>query len=424
MSAVDDDRLARIGLSRLLEPDDRAVRALIAEVGATAVWNAVADDAAARGGLAALLGGDAAADAVLPRSVERTLTRYRASAPTTAAALGAWRAAEAAGIRVLCPADDAWPGAFDELGPDAPVCLWTRGPLPVADVAARAVAVVGSRAATGYGVHVAGEFGYELAGAGWAVVSGAAYGIDGAAHRGALAADGVTVAVLACGVDIAYPRGHATLLDRVAETGLVVSEWPPGSAPYARRFLWRNRLIAALSSAVVVVEAAARSGAMSTAHYAAEYGRPVLAVPGPVTSAMSISCHQLLREGATCVTCAAEVIEAASPMGTAMAEPPRGSADPRDDLSPIERRAIEAVPARHTAAIEAVAVEAGLTSGEARSALARLELAGFVERDDGGWRLSKAERARVRGDRRRPRAAAADIEPRDADNARRAAGDA
>ena len=152
----------------------------------------------------------------------------------------------------------------------------------------RSVAIVGSRASTAYGEHVAGELGHQLAERGWTVVSGGAFGIDAAAHRGALAAEAPTVAVLACGVDRPYPAAHGALLHRIAETGLLVSEWPPGAAPHRHRFLVRNRLIAALTRGTVVVEAAARSGAQATARRARKLGRQVLVVPGPVTSAMSV----------------------------------------------------------------------------------------------------------------------------------------
>ena len=187
-------------------------------------------------------------------------------------------------------------------------------PRPSGSCCQRAVAIVGSRAATAYGAHVATEIAASLSGQGWTVVSGAAYGIDAAAHHGALVAGGATVAVLACGVDHAYPRGHADLLASIAAHGAVISEYPPGQLPQRRRFLARNRLIAALTAGTVVVEAGLRSGALNAARHARELGRPVMAVPGPVTSSASGGCHQLIRDGqATCVTCAADVITDVSP---------------------------------------------------------------------------------------------------------------
>ena len=169
------------------------------------------------------------------------------------------------------------------------------------------------------------------------VVSGAAIGIDGAAHRGALAVDGATVAVLACGVDRVYPAAHATLLERIAATGLVVSEYPPGSVPARHRFLVRNRLIAALGAGTVVVEAALRSGAQRTAADTEALGRLVMAVPGPVTSGPSAGCHQLIRDGALLVTSADDVLEAVGRLGVDLAPEPdlpgararTGSAGPR-----------------------------------------------------------------------------------------------
>src|SRR5690349_24006519 len=177
--------------------------------------------------------------------------------------------------------------------------------------------MVGSRAATSYGGHVAGEIAADLGERGWAVVSGGAYGIDAAAHRGALAAEGVTIAVLACGVDYPYPAGHADLFAAICAQGLVVSEWAPGSRPARTRFLTRNRVIAALACGTVIVEAGERSGALNTARHAANLGKPLMAVPGPVTSAQSAGCHRIIRDwGASCVTRAADVIELLSPLGT------------------------------------------------------------------------------------------------------------
>ena len=215
--------------------------------------------------------------------------------------------AEKVGARLLVPEDPEWP-AWQLLclaapsdrgvrGVGQPLGLWVRGEAPVADVFDQAVSVIGARAATGYGEHLAAELGYGLAQAGMTVVSGAAYGIDGAAHRGALAADGLTVAVLACGVDLPYPVGHTRLLESIAGSGLVVSEYPLGATPARHRFLVRNRLVAAFSTATVVVEAGERSGARNTAATAVALGKTVLAVPGPITSAMSVGCHDLIQAG-------------------------------------------------------------------------------------------------------------------------------
>jgi DNA processing protein len=249
--------------------------------------------------------------------------------------------------------------------------------------------VVGSRAATSYGLHVAGELGFALAEQQWAIVSGAAYGIDAAAHRGALAAPGPTVAVLACGADVAYPRSHEALLGRVAAEALIVSEAPPGGLPLRRRFLVRNRLIAALSGGTVVVEAGVRSGALSTARHARRLGRPVLAVPGPVTSGLSAGCHLLLRQWpeATLVTCADEVIEAVGPVGS-LAPLPVIEAGPRDGLDVRMGRVLEAVPSRRAREVEWIAARSGESEFVVERMLQPLIANGLVEARPEGYRLT------------------------------------
>ncbi|HET9144030.1 DNA-processing protein DprA, partial [Actinophytocola sp.] len=229
-------------------------------------------------------------------------------------------AAHRAGARLVVPEDDEWPtqqlmclqpGAGPRYAP--PLALWVRGAARLSEVADRAVSIVGARAATGYGEHVGAEFGYGLASQGWTVVSGAAFGIDGAAHRGALAAGGVTVAVLGCGVEVGYPAAHTSLLGRIAETGLVLSEYSPGAPPARHRFLARNRLIAALSAGTVVVETGVRSGSRNTATAAAALGKELMVVPGPITSAVSAGCHELLRSGtALPVSSVAEILDTVS----------------------------------------------------------------------------------------------------------------
>jgi DNA processing protein len=307
------------------------------------------------------------------------------------------RQGAAVGARFLCPGDAEWPAGVDTylLTMDSgsrygtpPLGLWVRGDPDIAVTTARSVAVVGSRAATEYGVRVAADLGADLAGAGWTVVSGAAYGIDAAAHRGALAMGGTTVAVLACGVDTAYPTGHGELLHRIAGTGLVVSELPPGSRPSRPRFLARNRLIAAMTRGTVVVEAAVRSGALNTAGWALDIGRDVLAVPGPVTSAMSAGCHDLIRKGAaTLVTAACEVIDMVGDLGSDAAVEAHGERRRWDDLPPTTRDVLEALPARIAVTLERVCRDTGLAASDCIAALAELSVAGFVVSGPDGWRL-------------------------------------
>lgn len=344
---------------------------------------------------------------------------------TRLAGVDPWQRAEAdlaaaarAGARAITPVDAEWPGdalAGLALLADAerievapPACLWVRGPLALTRVTGRTVSVVGARAATAYGKHVAGEIGYGLATRGWVVVSGGAHGVDGAAHRGALAGGGPTIAVLAGGVDVPYPLAHAGMLDRIAEEGLLISEVPLGESPQRHRFLSRNRLIAALGTGLVVVEAGARSGTSVTAERAHQLDRPLLAVPGPVTSALSVGTHRLIRDcGALLVTSAEEVLEAVGPIGVADArgfpedsDPaewdatlpgPRSSTVPRRASLPASLLAVlEAVPAGRVVTAEDVALAARLPPTEVRRALPDLRLRGFLRAVDGGYRLTEA----------------------------------
>ena len=300
------------------------------------------------------------------------------------------------GIRLACPADPEWPDGLDELGSARPYALWLRGHADLRQVCLRSVSIVGARAATGYGAHVAGEIAADLGERGWTIVSGGAYGIDAAAHRGALATGAVTIAVLACGVDYAYPAGHADLFAEITEHGLLVSEWPPSRQPARLRFLVRNRTIAALTCGTVIVEAGERSGALNTARHAAQLGKPLMAVPGPVTSAQSAGCHRIIREwGATCVTRADDIIEMLSPLGTP--DPPAtpgslsaaAAAPARDELDPDSARVLDALPARGGAGTSTIAAEAGVDLDTVLRCLGLLAGSGFIERCDRGWRLRK-----------------------------------
>ncbi|OBB83378.1 DNA-processing protein DprA [Mycobacterium sp. 852002-30065_SCH5024008] len=301
------------------------------------------------------------------------------------------------GGRLITPDDDEWPllafAAFGNLPAKArggaPMVLWAQGTTRLDEVAHRAAAVVGTRAATAYGEQVAEDLAAGLAQREVAVVSGGAYGIDGAAHRAVLNADGITVAVLAGGLDIPYPGGHAALLHRVGQHGLLFTEYPPGVRPARHRFLTRNRLVAAVAGAAVVVEAGLRSGAANTAAWARALGRVVAAVPGPVTSSASAGCHALLRNGAELVTRADHVVELIGRIGELAAEEPR-PASALDGLSDDERRVYEALPGRGAATVEQLAVASGLAPERVLGPLAILELAGLVQRREGKWRLFRA----------------------------------
>jgi DNA processing protein len=300
------------------------------------------------------------------------------------------------GGRLITPDDDEWPLlAFAAFGSAAvaakpqgrpPLVLWAVGPGRLDETAQRAAAVVGTRAATSYGEQVAGDLAAGLAEQDVAVVSGGAYGIDGAAHRAALAAEGVTVAVLAGGLDIPYPAGHSGLLHRIGSNGLLVTEYPPGVRPARHRFLTRNRLVAVCAGAAVVVEAGLRSGAANTAAWARALGRVVGAVPGPVTSSASTGCHALLRAGAEVITRAEDIVELVGSIGELAPDQPR-PATPLDGLSDDERQVYEALPGRGVATVDEIAVAAALEPTRVLAPLAMLELAGLAERHDGRWRI-------------------------------------
>lgn len=301
------------------------------------------------------------------------------------------------GGRLVTPADDEWPRlALSGFGGTAlrdkaqgrrPLALWAIGSLRVDDAAERSAAIVGTRAASAYGEHVAAELAAGLVEHDVTVVSGGAYGIDGAAHRAALAGDGCTVAVLAGGIDVLYPAGHSALLHRIAREGLLITEYPPGVRPARHRFLTRNRLVAALSQTTVVVEAGIRSGAASTAAWARALGRVVCAVPGPVTSASSVGCHALLRSGAELVTRADEIVEIAGRAGELADEPAR-PVHVLDGLTDVQRQVYEALPGRGGRTPDQIAVTAGLPAAGVLGPLAILEVAGLVQRQDGRWRLA------------------------------------
>ena len=375
MSGVAEaERLARVVLSRIGEPGDPRLTDLVHDLGGERVLRSLQDQAADQelgADLAERLG---ATDPVL--ELERASTQ---------------------GIRFVVPGDEEWPPVLDDLehAPHlherggVPVGLWCRGPRRLDEATADAVAVVGSRSATTYGADVAADIAATLARASWSVVSGAAYGIDQAAHRGALAGRGLTVAVLACGVDRAYPAAHRSLIDYIADVGLVVSEAPPGCAPTKIRFLARNRVIAGLARGTVVVEAALRSGALNTASWSGGLGRTVMGVPGPVTSEPSAGVHQLIRaRDALLVTSGEEVLEAVSPIGSFTLAEPREPETVRDRLPPRERQVLDAVPLMQSADSGSIARTAGIAHGRTKEALLLLHRAGLVEHSLGRWRLA------------------------------------
>ncbi|MHC0428832.1 DNA-processing protein DprA [Streptomyces sp. O3] len=364
------ERTARVALTRVLEPGDDVGGQWLRSYGA-------------RGLMERLRAGAE----LFPRvtAARREGLRGRAAAARPERDL---ETAAAAGARFVCPGDAEWPAQLDDLGCARPVGLWVRGRASLRLWALRSVAVVGSRACTEYGARMATRLGAGLAELGWVVASGGAYGVDGAGHRGVLGAGGATVAVLASGVDVPYPRGHLRLLDRIAEQGLLVGELPPGDHPTAYRFIQRNRVIAALTRGTVVVEAACRSGALVTARRARSLGRHTIGVPGPATSGLSDGVHQLLRGEGVLVTSAAEIVELVGSMGD-LAPERRGPVVPRDLLGPQAARVLAVLPAGGEMAVRDIAHGAATTPDDAVGRLYELQSLGFVERHGDNWKLTR-----------------------------------
>jgi DNA processing protein len=370
--ADEDTRRARATLGWIAEPGDERMGRAVDDLGPVDVLS--------------LLRRDELPDRYRPRPSYR----HRLAAVDLARIQRDLERTESNELRFVCPGDSEWPTQLDALGPKRPLALWLRGTSDLRLACLRSVAIVGSRAATDYGTYIAGDLGFGLGERGWTVVSGAAYGIDAATQRGVLAAGGSTVAVLACGVDVSYPRGHEALLARIADEGAIVSELPPGAAPTRQRFLERNRVIAALTRGAVVIEAAVRSGALSTAGWARDLDRIVMGVPGPVTSTMSAGVHHLLQqEHARLVCSAADVVELVGQLGRDLAPQPRGPERVRDTLDRATLAVLEAVPGRTGGDVSVVAAAAGVDVDEALSRLGSLLLLGLVERIEGRWRLSR-----------------------------------
>lgn len=277
----------------------------------------------------------------------------------------------AAGCWACCRHGDLYPDSLRDAA-DAPWALIGRGSPALLEGLElyEAVTIVGARRATSYGREIARELGRELASAGMVVVSGLAFGIDGCAHRGALDA-GRTIAVLGCGPDVAYPASHRSLWRRICETGLVLSELPPGATPWRWTFPARNRIMAALAGMTVVVEAATRSGSLITMDLAADLGRDLGAVPGPVTSRASAGPNSLLAGGACVVRHAQDVLDA-------MLGPGRRAINHSGPaLDPDLEAALASVEAGESSC-DAVAAASGLSGPAAAAALARLELLGYL----------------------------------------------
>jgi DNA processing protein len=389
------DRFARATWTGIAEPGDRTAGLVVQALGASDALDAVVARWPAPQWSAAIVqsGVDGIPESEFQQAVERWQPRLK-----SAAALLAVRQAARYGARLLVPDAPGWPVGMDDLGLHAPIALWVRGTDNALAALDTSVALVGARAATTYGEHVTMEVSAGLVDRGYAIVSGAAYGIDGMAHRAALASHGMTVAFLAGGVDRFYPAGHDALLTRMIEEGAVISELPCGQPPTKWRFLQRNRLIAAASQATVVIEAGWRSGSLNTAGHAAQIGRPVGAVPGPVTSAASAGCHRLIRDyDATLVTTADEIAElvGATPRAASFGLEPGPPPEPGSRVEVVEAtqrnrsaeetRLLDAISVTSPRQVQDIAARAGLSIAAVQSLLGALELEEIVTERERGW---------------------------------------
>jgi DNA processing protein len=369
-------RFALATWTGIAEPGDRIAGMMVGALGGARALQALVD----RVSIDELF-------SVIRETGEQSVTKKDLEAATdrweprlkSSVAITALRQAVRFSVRLRVAGDESWPLSFDGLGPYGPLALWVRGSDDTMATLDRSIALVGARAATAYGEHVTIEASAGLVDRGYTIVSGAAYGIDGMAHRSALASSGQTVAFLAGGVDRFYPSGHDTLLTRIVAQGAVASELPCGSPPTKWRFLQRNRLIAAASRATVVLEAGSRSGSLNTAGHAATLGRPIGAVPGPVTSAASAGCHRLIREfDAILVTSAQEMAELA-PLGSLL-DHRGGTGD-----SAERTRVIDALSPRTPRHADDLAARAGLSVATVQAVLGILELEGRATEKDRGW---------------------------------------
>jgi len=372
-------RRARIALAAICEPGEAGLADVVDSTGPTATVAALLD-----------------ADRQRPKIPRADALRRRLEELDLDALIDRGREI---GARVVVPGDGQWPGRMNELRAHRPLALWCWGEADPRLMALRSVAIVGARACTRYGEWIAREWSAQLAKDDVTVISGGAYGIDAAAHRGALAVDGVTICVLAGGVDTPYPRGNEGLFAEIVDRGLLVSEAPPGETVRRRRFLTRNRLIAALASATCVVEAAHRSGSVTTASNAAELNRPVLAVPGPVTSEMSRGTHRLVHEGVAMLAADVTDVRAvlpdferahgASPHDSRSRSRGHATHDEsavRSDERPISRvlqEVLDAVPTPRRSAegmsVDDIAVRSGVSASQARTCLAQADEMGLVQ---------------------------------------------
>ena len=311
---------------------------------------------------------------VITDSRERYLPRFTKNNREQGLAL-----LERSGGWLVTPEDEDWPAMLADLGWGAPAALWGIGNRNALAKLVRSVSIVGSRGASAYGEWVTFDFVAELVSRGYSVVSGGAYGIDGIAHRATLRVNGTTVAVMAGGIDRLYPAGHQSMFDKICETGAIVTELAPGSSPTKWRFLQRNRLIAALGQVTLIIEAGSRSGSINTANHATSLGRPIAAIPGPITSSSSAGTNRLIADSIAQLVCNPADVAALAGDSDYLAMKPMAH-----ELGDLEKRALDAVGLKPTTAAE-IAQRAGLTAQELGIAMGQLLLLGRVSQSEGGY---------------------------------------
>jgi DNA processing protein len=371
------ERFSLVCWSSLVEPGDAIARRIVTAYGATEGIARLAVGLSGSGRVEVISIAEAVSlePAVIDSAIERW--RLRFSAKQFRANL---EFLARFGARVATSGDSDWPETLEYLGENEPLVLFAKGAGNLADLG-RSFALVGSRVISPYGRWVTKEFCETLVGVGRPVVSGGAFGVDAAAHEFTMRAGGVTAAVLAGGFDYLYPRGNLPLFEKVQHSGLICTEVAPSFAPTRWRFLQRNRVIAALSQATVVIEAGYRSGSINTANHAAAIGRPVGAVPGPISASHSSGCHKLIRDSkATLLGTTNELL--------ALVDPARESGETHRELTDEQLRVFDTIARNATE--ETIAQRAGMSVRECQLLLAQLEIEGFVARNNQKWtRLSR-----------------------------------
>ena len=364
-----DERMARMGLAAAHDAGTVGLSKLVKERGAQEVWEHLRSG---RG-----------QTAIAARAAEVDLEDLA-------------RQTQEAKTRFIIPGDDEWPSGLEDLSwseavggvGGEPIGLWVKGAANLAGLGT-GVAVVGSRAYTGYGAHIAADWAAGLVEKGYVVVSGGAFGIDASAHGGAMAAGGVTIALMAAGLAKFYPKGNEKLITQVTEKGAVISEYPPLCTPGRPQFLVRNRLIAAISKATVIVEGALRSGAQNTVSWALSMGRPVMAAPGPVTSATSVTPHRLIRNGeAILVSNVEEIVAVLGPIDTSIPNYKRERGTLFDALTEEQKKLHDALPPRRGTCVDELSILTGQPALSLLVGLAQLKQLGLVEETKPGiWAL-------------------------------------